>query len=189
MKDEITAALERRVIELDERVIALEGWKADTLNRVINVMMTPPSKAERGQYGGDASNKWTLNSEQEKKIQDAEEWFKRKEMEAAIRRKSHAVQFMEETHGQEIAAMIEAEPTPEELEYLKRVASDPPIPYPPKEWYNEAVQPDIDWEKVARARLTSLKWEALPEHWQHGEIEAAKAAIAEYLRQVKEGGE
>jgi len=83
-----------------------------------------------------------------------------------------------------VAAMIKAEPTPEELEYLKRVASDPPIPYPPQEWHNEPTQPAIDWEKVARARLTSLVWEALPDHWQHGEIEAAKAAVAEYLRQA-----
>lgn len=52
---------------------------------------------------------------------------------------------------------------------------------------NEPAQPEIDWEEVAKSRLTSLKWETLPDHWKHGEIEAAKAAVAEYLRQVKEG--
>jgi len=154
-----------------------------------------------------------------------------------------------------VADMIKAEPTPEEIEWTKRVVSDPPIPYPPKEWeveaaaamadtyphiplpdekrmleahkilhrhyytvnnpgmhmvtpeehpqpdeqavqaavkgYKDAIailngpsKPEIDWEKVARSRLTSLVWEALPDHWQHGEIEAAKAAVAEYLRQA-----
>ena len=49
MKDETTMELEKHVIELTRRVMALEAWKAEMLNHTINVMMTPPSKAERDQ--------------------------------------------------------------------------------------------------------------------------------------------
>lgn len=216
---------------LEQRIATLEAWKAECDARSKRILSGP--------HWGEASNKWMPTAEQEKKRQDAEEFFKRKEMESAIRGKSHAVQFMEETHEQEfavcqesdamiakafpqftrpqadpirgktdevlfvdegeleidsesIATMILDEPTPEEIEWMKRVVSSPPIPYPPKEWYNEPAQPEIDWGKVAAAARKST----FPNcHWNdNGRLEKAtwvaeaKAAVAEYLRQVKEGG-
>lgn len=125
--------LEKHVIELTRRIMALEAWKAEMLNHTINVMMTPPSKAERDQ---------------------PREYYLPK-----------GVGFLPTTDSQPIG-------------YDQRPLDR---------------QPEIDWEKVAAAMhdrpgFKGPRWRELADYQKGASILDSRAAVAEYLRQVKEGG-
>lgn len=152
---------------LEERVVALEAWKSDMLNRVVDIMMTPPSKAERGQLKDDFESRgieWRSNHPTMHIVTPEEQ------IQAAARGYKNAIAILNES----------AQHYPDNKEACKEMSDG----------LLDAPQPAIDWEKVAEmAVASSHKWSDIPSGIREEILKEVKAAVAEYLRQVKEGAE
>lgn len=181
MKDEIIMELEKHVIELTRRVMALEAWKAEMLKHTINVMMTPPSKVERDQPREyylpkgigflPTTDSQPIGYDQRPLALDRED-----QIHAKYPIGGHLVA--------DAVKAVKTTTSPDGKYFIHSVSIDDLT----------TSQPEINWEKVAiemyyvESEYPKPSWSALTDYQRGLYIKDARAAVAEYLRQVKEGG-